>query len=161
MVGTLNQWRGLHKHHKPRVRKDTRRGLPRTGICLIRKPKQCERLWGQCCHFLILESMGGWRAPVRDSEVSVTHLPHCLPNVCPELRSYSARPGDHSACTWAGSPPPAEAQGLSPGTGAPPPRPAPAPPHFVIRPFAGSAGAGVRQRDGLAPLDPAGLVYYG
>lgn len=36
-----------------------------------------------------------------------TPLPHCLPNMCPELRPYSARPGDHSACTWAGSPPPA------------------------------------------------------
>ena len=34
-------------------------------------------------------------------------------------------------------------------------------PHFVIRPFSGSAGAGVRRRDGLAQLDPAGLVYYG
>lgn len=34
-------------------------------------------------------------------------------------------------------------------------------PHFAILPFSGSAGAGVRRRDGLAQLDPAGLVYYG
>lgn len=32
---------------------------------------------------------------------------------------------------------------------------------FVIRYFSGSAGSGVRRRDGLAQLDPAGLVYYG
>ena len=43
----------------------------------------------------------------------------------------------------------------------PSPAAALATPHFVIRRFSRSAGAGVRWRDGLAQLDPAGLVYYG
>lgn len=41
------------------------------------------------------------------------------------------------------------------------PGPAFGPAPFVIRYFPGSAGSGVERRDGLALLDPAGLVYYG
>lgn len=61
---------------------------------------------------------------------------------------------------------PAQERSLSAGPGArlnpaigPGSASGPAP--FVIRYFPGSAGSGVKRRDGLAQLDPAGLVYYG
>lgn len=107
-------------------------------------------------------------APVRDSVVSVLLLSLIVPQMCGQDYRPTLRPQGHS---WTHVthltqliPVLLTGQGSEPTWAPWGPAPSPAAlatPHFVILSSSGSAGAGVRQRDGLVWLDPAGLVYYG